>query len=168
VQRNLTSALSRLTVMSTLGIQPPGGCHYPAQGYAEMARLIAPLIDRDLHGLDPKKSITAPHLLRAAYGDSTHSELVLEFDQPVRWDSALVRDFWLDGSKDRIASGRTDGNRLVLTLHKPHEAKTITYLDSASWDPGRLLRGLNGIAALTFCEVPLETQKPTSPRKTGR
>jgi hypothetical protein len=93
---------------------------------------------------------------------------VLEFDQPVRWDSALVRDFWLDGSKDRIASGRTDGNRLVLTLHKPHEAKTITYLDSASWDPGRLLRGLNGIAALTFCEVPLETQKPTSPRKTGR
>ena len=169
VQRNLPSALSHLTVMSTLGIQPPGGCHYPAQGYAEMARLIAPLIDRDLHGLEPKKSITAPHLLRAAYPDSTHSQLVLEFDQPVRWDPALVRDFWLDGSKDRIASGRTDGNRLVLTLHQPSQAKTLTYLDSASWDPERLLRGLNGIAALTFCEVPLkETLKAASPRKTAR
>lgn len=165
VQRNLPSAVSRLTVMSTLGIQPPGGCHYPAQGYAEMARLIAPLIDRDLHGLDPRKSITAPHLLRAAYPDSTHSQLVLEFDQPVRWDPALVRDFWLDGSKDRIASGRTDGNRLILTLNKAHKAKTITYLDSASWDPERLLRGINGIAALTFCEVPLESPKAT-PEKT--
>jgi len=168
VQRNLPSAVSRLTVMSTLGIQPPGGCHYPAQGYAEMARLIAPLIDRDLHGLDPKKSITAPHLLRAAYPDSTHSQLVLEFDQPVRWDPALVRDFWLDGSKDRIASGRTDGNRLILTLNKAHEAKTITYLDSASWDPERLLRGINGIAALTFCEVPLESPKATPEKKMSR
>jgi hypothetical protein len=168
VQRNLPSAVSRLTVMSTLGIQPPGGCHYPAQGYAEMARLIAPLIDRDLHGLEPKKSITAPHLLRASYPDSNRSTVMLEFDQPVRWDPALVRDFWLDGSKDRIASGRTDGNRLILTLNKPHEAKTITYLDSASWDPERLLRGLNGIAALTFCEVPLESAKATPQKKMSR
>jgi hypothetical protein len=168
VQRNLPSAVSRLTVMSTLGIQPPGGCHYPAQGYAEMARLIAPLIDRDLHGLEPKKSITAPHLLRASYPDSNRSTVMLEFDQPVRWDPALVRDFWLDGSKDRIASGRTDGNRLILTLNKPHEAKTITYLDSAFWDPERLLRGLNGIAALTFCEVPLESPKATPEKKMSR
>jgi hypothetical protein len=57
---------------------------------------------------------------------------------------------------------------LILTLNKAHEAKNITYLDSASWDPERLLRGLNGIAALTFCEVPLETQKAISPRKTAR
>jgi hypothetical protein len=133
-----------------------------------MARLIAPLIDRDLHGLEPKKSITAPHLLRASYPDSNRSTVMLEFDQPVRWDPALVRDFWLDGSKDRIASGRTDGNRLILTLNKPHEAKTITYLDSASWDPERLLRGLNGIAALTFCEVPLESPKATPEKKMSR
>jgi hypothetical protein len=164
VQRNLPSALSRLTVMSTLGIQPPGGCHYPARGYAEMARLLAPLIDRDLHGLYPKNSITAPDLVRATYSDSTRSRLVLEFDQPVRWDPALITEFQLDGDKGLVASGKTDGPRLILTLHQPSQAKTLTYLDSASWNPERVLRGLNGIAALTFCEVPLEPT-PAPPSK---
>ncbi len=133
-----------------------------------MARLLAPLIDRDLHGLDPKNSITAPDLLRAAFSDSTRSRLVLEFDQPVHWDPALVTEFRLDGDKGLVASGKTDGPRLILTLHQPSQAKTLTYLDSASWNPERVLRGLNGIAALTFCEVPLEPTPAPPSRDTPR
>jgi hypothetical protein len=38
-------------------------------------------------------------------------------------------------------------------------AKSLTYLDSANWNQDRLLRGENGIAALTFCEVPIEPRK---------
>jgi hypothetical protein len=39
---------------------------------------------------------------------------------------------------------------------------------AASLNGRELESGLNGIAALTFCEVPLETQKAISPRKTAR
>jgi hypothetical protein len=32
---------------------------------------------------------------------------------------------------------------------------TLTYLDSRSWSPTNLLRGIHGQAALTFCGVPI-------------
>ena len=165
VQRNLPSALAHLSVMSSAGIQPPGECHYPAQGYAEMARLIAPLIDRDLHGVRAGRSVTAPNLVRAGYRDSARLQLLLEFDQPIGWDPALVSEFWLDGIQGRVASGITEGHRLILTLREPSQARTLTYLNSASWNPKRLLRGINGIAALTFCEVPLTPAKAAPTRQ---
>ncbi len=42
----------------------------------------------------------------------------------------------------------------------PASAKTITYLADKTWDSKALLHGKNGIAALTFCEVPLEPTVP--------
>ena len=167
VQRNLPSAVAGLTVMSSLGIDPPGGCHYPAQGYAAMARLIAPLIDRDLHGVTPRHSITAPNLVRAGFRNAERSELHLEFDQPVVWDASLATEFRLDRKRAPVVSGRTEGNRLVLRLREPSAASTVTYLDSDSWSPKRVLRGANGIAALTFCEVPLERPSPDSGKRPG-
>jgi Domain of unknown function (DUF2341)/Concanavalin A-like lectin/glucanases superfamily/Carbohydrate esterase, sialic acid-specific acetylesterase len=40
VQRTLPALYSNMSIMSTLGIKPPGGCHYPLAGWAEFARLI--------------------------------------------------------------------------------------------------------------------------------
>jgi hypothetical protein len=37
----------------------------------------------------------------------------------------------------------------------PATAKTITYITDKKWDSKTLLYGKNGLAALTFCEVPL-------------
>ena len=42
VQRTLPRLYSNMSIMSTLGIKPPGSCHYPSAGYAEMARLVRP------------------------------------------------------------------------------------------------------------------------------
>lgn len=33
--------------------------------------------------------------------------------------------------------------------------KTITYLTAKNWEPKSLLYGKNGLATMTFCEVPL-------------
>ena len=44
----------------------------------------------------------------------------------------------------------------VKEIAVPASAKTITYLADKTWDSKALLHGKNGIAALTFCEVPLE------------
>lgn len=160
VQRQLPGAFSNLSVMSTLGIDPPGGCHYPAEGYAAIARQIAPLVERDHYGRKPEASITAPDLTNARFADGRREEILLQFDQPVAWNDALVSEFYLDGEKDRIASGSAAGNVVTLKLKSASPATTITYLDGASWDPKKILRGANGIAALTFCEVPLFTPVP--------
>jgi hypothetical protein len=151
VQRTLPSHFSRLHVMSTLGIRPPGGCHFPAAGYAEFARLIAPLLERDHYGKVFPGSITPPNLVRAAHAG--RGEIALEFDQPVRWEPGLASQFYLDGRAGQVASASASGNTLTLRLKAPSAARRITYLDSRSWDERNLLRGANGIAALTFCNV---------------
>lgn len=159
VQRTLPTAFSNLSVMSTLGIDPPGGCHFPAAGYAEFARLIAPLVERDHYGKTFSAPITPPDLRRAYFASDKMDELVLEFDQQVQWDDALAGQFYLDGQKGKVASGTAAGNRVKLKITAP-AARTVTYLDSASWKRDRLLRGQNGIAALTFCEVPILPRRP--------
>ncbi len=162
VQRNLPKAFSNLSIMSTLGIDPPGGCHFPAAGYAEFARLICPLLDRDHYGKVVTTSITPPNLKRASYASAKRDEIVLEFDQPVKWDNALAGQFYLDGEKGQVASGAGAGNSVTLKLSGVSKAQKITYLDSKAWSQTTLLRGENGIAALTFCEVPLAPE-PTAP-----
>ena len=81
VQRTLPTAFSRMSIMSTLGIDPPGGCHYPAAGYAEFARLICPLVERDNYGKSFTTSITPPDLQRAYFASDKKDEIVMEFDQ---------------------------------------------------------------------------------------
>jgi hypothetical protein len=159
VQRTLPTLFSNLSVMSTLGIKPPGGCHFPPEGYAEFARLICPLVERDHYGKTPTTSITPPNLKRVYFSTETRDEIVMEFDQPVKFDKGLVSQFYLDGKKDLIASGSLDGATVKLKLRLPSNARNLTYLDSSAWSPDHLLRGENGIAALTFCEVPISGQQ---------
>jgi len=160
VQRTLPSLFSNLSVMSTLGIKPPGGCHFPPDGYAEFARLICPLVERDQYGKMATTSITAPNLQRTYYAGDRKDEIVMEFDQPVKWDNALVSQFYLDGEKGKVVSGSVSGHTVRLKLTAASIAKQLTYLDSSSWSQDKLLHGENGIAALTFCEVPILPRKP--------
>ena len=159
VQRTLPTLFSNLSVMSTLGIKPPGGCHYPVEGYAEFARLIGPLVERDFYQGKFTQPITAPNLRRAYFASDKHDELALEFDQPVAWSDPLTGQFYLDGQSKQVAAGSADGSLITLKLTSPSKATSVTYLDSSSWSPDNLLYGQNGIAALTFCDVPIERRQ---------
>ena len=154
-QRTLPNLFSNLTVLSTLGTRPPGGCHFPMEGYTEFARRLQPLIERDLYGTKPTQSITSPNLKRVRFANTERTALTLEFDQPVVWKDALTSQFYLDGVKGLVAGGSVQVSTLTLTLKAPSAAKTITYLKESSWNQDALLMGENGIAALTFCEVPI-------------
>jgi hypothetical protein len=156
VQRTLPNLFSNLSVMSTLGIKPPGGCHFPAAGYDEFARLMGPLIEHHIYGRTFAKPITPPNLKQAFYTNQQHDELVLEFDQDVIWSDGLTSQFYLDGEPQQFASGSTNLSRITLKLKSPSKATRVTYLDSASWNPDNLLYGDNGIAALTFCDVTID------------
>jgi hypothetical protein len=153
-QRTLPFLYSDMSIMSTLGVRPPGGCHFPLTGWAEFARLIQPVIERDFYGATPAAPVTAPNLRRAAY-NAARDSVILEFDQPVAWEEKLASQFYLDGEAGQIEAGSVAGNALTLKLKVPSAAKTITYLKEANWNQDTLLLGTNGIAALTFCEVPI-------------
>ena len=156
VQRTLPKNFSNLTVMSTLGVKPPGGCHFPAAGYAEFARLIAPVIEHRTYHRTIDQPVTPPNLKLARFSNIRRDEVILEFDQPVVWQASLLSQFHLAGQSQQIASGSVHGSQLILKLKSATEAARVTYLDSANWNPDNLLYGQNGIAALTFCDVPIE------------
>jgi hypothetical protein len=157
VQRTLGSGISNLSVLSTLGIKPPGGCHYPAAGYAEFAKMLQPLVERDLYGNKFPGPITPPNLRRAYFpSKEKRDELTLEFDQPVAWDDKLAKQFTFDTKSGAVVGGRVDGNQLVLRLVEAQDAATISYLDSKAWSQETLLLGTNGMAALTFWGVRIE------------
>ena len=158
VQRTLPRLFSNMDVMSTLGIKPAGPCHYPLVGWSEFARLIQPLIERDFYGKKVAESITPPNLKRAYFTSAAKDAIALEFDQPVIWLDALAGQFYLDGEKDKVASGALSGNVLTLKLKAPATATKITYLKEMNWNPNDLVFGTNGIAALTFCDVPIVDQ----------
>lgn len=159
IQRSLPKLYSHLSVMSTLGIKPPGGCHYPLSGWAEFARVIQPLIERDLFGKTAAESITPPDLTQACYSSAKKDVITLEFDQPVIWMEPLANQIYLDGVNGQVASGTVTGNVLTLTLKAPATAKSIAYLKETQWNQNDLIVGANGIAALTFCDVPLRPAK---------
>ncbi|MEI8381684.1 MAG: DUF2341 domain-containing protein [Planctomycetota bacterium] len=153
VQRTLPRLYSNMDIISTLGIQPPGGCHYPLVGWSEFARLVQPLIERDFYGRKVNEAITPPNLQRVTFTNGARDEIRLEFDQPVNWDHSLASQFYLDESKNNVVSGVVDGNALHLQLKTPSMATKITYLKEMNWSQDKLLKGANGIAALTFCDV---------------
>jgi hypothetical protein len=157
VQRRLSRLYSSLTVMPTLDIASGANCHFKTDDYEKMGLAMAPLLERDIHGKVFDQPVTAANLRKASYTTAAKDEIALEFDQPVAWFDGLASQFQLDGEAGRVASGSAAGNVLRLELSSPATARTITYLVDKKWDPQALLFGKNGIAALTFCEVPLES-----------
>ena len=155
VQRTLPKLFSNLNVISTLGVKPPGGCHFPAAGYAEFARFLHPMMQYHLYHRHVGP-FNPPNLKRAFFTSAQRDELILEFDYHINWSDALVSQFHLDGEAKQVVAGSANGNRITLKLKGPTKSKTVTYLDSANWNPDNLLYGQHGLAALTFCDVPIE------------
>jgi hypothetical protein len=153
-QRTLPHLFSNMRILSTLGVQPPGGCHFPLMGWAEFARMVQPLLEADHYGRVLSGPLTAPNLCSATFHVQRDS-ITLEFDQPIVWDDKLTEQFYLDGEKGKIATGNVDGPKLTLKLKERSSATKITYLKEIDWNQDTLLLGLNGIAALTFCNVPI-------------
>ena len=160
VQRTLPRLYSNMDIMSTLGIKPPGPAHFPLVGWAEFARLIQPLMERDFYGKVVTDSITPPNLKQAYYTSHAKDAIALEFDQPVVWTDSLATQVYLDGEKEKVASGAVSGNVVTLKLKEASAAQKITYLKEMAWSQDKLIVGANGIAALTFCNVPILPQEP--------
>lgn len=164
-QRKLKSAYTYLDVMPTLGIRPPGGCHFPAGGYAEFAKLMTPLIERDHYGVKHVQPVSAPNILSVQRVGDKQDTVVLTFDQPVVWRDDLAAEFSFEVSPEfaaqplavKVVGGSVQGSTLTLRLSGslPNSGSVLSYLDSKSWSQDRLVMGVNGLPALTFRSVPI-------------
>jgi alpha-L-fucosidase len=171
VQRTLPSLYSNMRVMSTLGIvsgsSGRGLAHFDLEGYAQLAQLVGPLVERDNYGLQPAREVTAPNLKRAWFTTAARNEIALDFGQPMAWKDECKAWIYLDDVAAPISAGKVSGNAITLQLTSPSSAKCIAYLSGKDWDgrPDKLLYGANGIAALTFCSVPLAPSAAAEPAR---
>jgi hypothetical protein len=157
VQRTLPRLYSNLRMMSTVGIVPGSSCHYLAAGYQQFADLIGPVVEQDSYGLFPSSVFTAANLNKAYFSDPNRNEITLEFDQKMDWYSGASKLLFLDGMAGKITSGKADENLIRLKLSESSSATSITYLKGTlPWNQGDLLYGSNGVAALTFADVPID------------
>ena len=163
-QRKLKVAYAYLDIMPTLGIRPPGGCHFPAAGYAEFAKLMTPLIERDHYGVKNVQTVSAPNILSVERVGDKQDAVVLTFDQPVVWRNDLASEFSFEvgtgfarlPSSVKVVGGSVQGSTLTLRLSVGLPVgSSISYLDSKNWSQDRLLMGANGLPALTFRSVPI-------------
>jgi hypothetical protein len=158
-QRTLPRLFSNMSAMSTLGVSGFRGlCHFDSTGYTEIADLICPLVGRDHYGLVSKSPVTAPNLRRASFTTPQHDEITLEFDQNMAWNNEALVNLYLDRLPAKVASGSASGKMVQLKLADAAACKTIGYVVDQYWDgtSGNLLYGSNGVAALTFFNVPVE------------
>ena len=170
VQRTLPYLYSNMRIMSTLGIVPGSSCHYVLEGYQKFSDLISPLMEQDFYGYMPGGVFSAPNLVKACYSSTARDQITLEFDQNVAWNPGAPELFYLDRLAGKVTSGSASGKIIKLQLNAPATAKTITYLQGSAWDgvQGNLLYGGNGIAALTFADVPLKPPAPSGQGATPR
>ena len=164
-QRNLPHLFSNLSVMSSIGVTEPwnsrGLCHFDSTGYAQLAAFMAPLVKQYSYGMVPSLPVTPPNLLRAWFTSTTKTAINLEFDQDMAWTNANAENLYLDGLAGLVTSGSASGHLITLQLNAATTATTITYLMDRYWDgsSGRIF-GANGIAALTFADVPIVPRPP--------
>ena len=159
-QRQLPGQFSNMSVMSTLGIRPGGGCHYLPEGYAAMAKQLFPLVNKYNYGTESKGSVTAPNIQSVSYAGPRKDEIKLVFDQDVKWDEEIIGRFYLDDDSAQLTAVGGSGRIISLKLAGPSAAKNLSYVRGGKWrQEDAIIWGSNNIAALTFCEVPIRLPK---------
>ena len=156
-QRKLPQQFSNMSVLSTLGIRPGGGCHFQAEGYSAMARQLFPLVNQYSYGIEPKTSITPPNIESVSYLSDEKDKIQLIFDQDLKWDEEIIERFYLDDSSAKVTAVGGSGKIITLQLAGPSTAKNLSYVRGGKWRQEQaIIWGSNDFAALTFCEVPIQ------------
>ncbi len=164
VQRTLPRLFSKMSILSTIGLPGYIGCHYTAAGYTQIATVVGPLVKQDNYGLLPTQPVTAPNLKQAWFTTTNRTQIALEFDQNIAWNSAATVNFYLDRIGGKVTSGSASNNVITLQVTGATTNLTIAYVVDQYWNgsSANLLYGSNGISALTFYAVPLAASASTS------
>ncbi|MCH1439960.1 MAG: hypothetical protein L7W43_09910, partial [Rubripirellula sp.] len=98
-----------------------------------------------------------PNIQSVSYASTGKNAIKLVFDQDVKWDKEILGRFYLDDLSADLISVSGTGRILTLQLAESSTAKTLSYVRGGKWrQADAIIRGANDIAALTFCELPIQ------------
>lgn len=171
---------------TAIGTADYDGLHYLRSGYEDFGRRIYRFFAPGIYGSKAADNVRSAEIKKAFYTSTEKKEIMLIFDegQELKWaaDStitgkdgkplvlSLKNAFFLDGDETKAAfsAGKTEGNRVILTLKQPSNATKLSYLPSfypdnlpVSGPPfpnmgiytGPFLRNKRGIGAFSFDKV---------------
>lgn len=186
-QRKINQIYPECEGISTIGTPGFDGLHYTYEGYQLNGQEVARLIARDFMKSTDTLEIRSPNIKKAYFTDNRDS-LVLEFDKyqkmqypantvdKVNGLKAFFKDYiYLDGVAGKVIGGINEGNKIVLKLSEPSNAKQVTYCpDNFTFDGETVggipyLKNSRGLRALSFKNFPISsTIKITKPVLTGK
>jgi hypothetical protein len=134
---------------ATVGVPGYDGVHYDRPGYEELGRRLFHFLRPEVYHYAPvDKNVRSPDIIRAFYSNTDRTEITLTFDegQALTWPKdttitgrdgnallmSLKNFFYLDNDERnlKVASGKVDKNRVILSLKEPVNAGKISYLPS--------------------------------------
>ena len=173
--------------ITTVGLPAYQGLHYSEAGYRQFGAELFRLVARDFYKATDSSNVASPNIQKIFYSTSDQTEITLEFDpgQVMRWPAdttvtnptskaryiqSMTNFLYTDypsGEAGIVRTVRESGNRLVLTLTKASNAKTLTYLPSFYQDSelgfyaGPTIKNRRGMRALTFYQTLISPLLPT-------
>jgi hypothetical protein len=171
-QRRIALSHADIEIIATVGIESFMGCHFNVPGYHRIAELMYRPFVRDLYGVEFDGPVSPPDIEYARFTDDTLSSIELVFtaghelvwQPPVMsyvFEHTLEDAFFINDSVAKVASGRVEGNRVILDLKTPGPVETVSYLPSRNYPSfnflyeGPWLMSANGFGVLSFHEVPV-------------
>jgi len=180
-QRRLPAIYPDITGIATVGTTGFDGLHYNREGNRQSGTELSRLMLRDFYASSDTFNIASPNLKKAFYTSSEKKSLTLVFDEgqelkypgPYQHPSGPVLDlkdfFYLDYQAGAVASGKAEGNRIILDLKAPQNAAKLSYLppyleQGGPYYPftGPYITNARGMRAFTFYEVPIAMALPAT------
>lgn len=178
-QRRLPDIYPDIENLATVGTTGFDGLHYNRDGNKQSAFELSRLMLRDFYGSKDTTDIASPNLRKAFYNNAEKNSLTLVFDEgqqlkypdPYNHPSGPVLDlstfFYLDHQAGAVASGKAEGNRIILDLKSPQNASKLDYLppyleQGGPYYPftGPYITNSKGMRAFTFFDVSIATALP--------
>lgn len=156
-QRQLQDEDANILTMSTTNTAHDG-CHYDYEGgYETIGNRLYHLMASELYNRTTY-NVAAPNIRRAYL--SAARELTIEL-RNVQGELDIIGNPWqefrLEGADAQITTGRTQGNRIILSLSDiPIGATGISYLSHVGANPP-WINNDNGVGLLTFYDFPIES-----------
>jgi Secretion system C-terminal sorting domain len=144
--RQLGKIYPKITPYAPMGVTGWNGWHFDLAGYKQIANELSVIVGKDFYG--EKKTLISPNVQKIFYSNEKRDEITMAFEsgqQMVYPKDTLVPNigggfgmysvkdfFYLNKVWQKVASGRAEGNKIILKLKQPAELSDtlLKYLPS--------------------------------------
>jgi Secretion system C-terminal sorting domain len=144
--RQLGKFYPKITTYAPIGVTGWNGWHFDLAGYKQIANELSVIVGKEFYG--EKKTLISPNIQKTYFSNAQKDEITLAFEsgqQMVYPKDTLVPNigggigtyslkdfFYINKVWQRVASGRAEGNKIILKLKEPAKTEDtlIKYLPS--------------------------------------